>query len=85
MVQRERFPTEYGLRHDRPLPTPSKIVRFQPFCEHNLTRLGGRHQFADLTQTEKLPIQLDAFHHVTHLLIGHTHIQLYLLGVRVVL
>jgi len=29
MVQRDSFPAEYeALRHDRPLPTPSKIIRF---------------------------------------------------------
>jgi hypothetical protein len=86
MVQRDSFPAEYeALRHDRPLPTPSKIIRFQPFCEHNLIRLGGRLQFAELSHTEKHPILLDGSHHVTHLLIRHAHIQLHHLGVRVLL
>jgi len=86
MVQSESFPAECeALRNDRPLPTSSKIVRFQPFCEHNLIRLGGRLQFADLSHTEKHPILLDGSHHVTHLLMRHTHIQLHHLGVRVVL
>jgi len=52
---------------------------------HNLIRLGGRLQFADLSHTEKHPILLDGSHHVTHLLIRRTHIQLHNLGVRVVL
>jgi hypothetical protein len=33
MVQRDSFPAEYkALRHHRPLPTSSKIIRLQPFC-----------------------------------------------------
>ena len=60
-VQRESFPAEYeALSHDLALPTSSKIIRFQPFCEHNLTRLGVfRLQFTDLSLTEKHPILLD--------------------------
>ena len=86
MVQRDSFLSQYeALRNDRPLPTSSNIVRFQPFCEKSLIRLGGRLQFADLSHTEKHPIHLDGSHHVTHLLIRHTHIQLHHLGVRVVL
>ena len=86
LVQRDSFPAEYdALLHDRPLPTSSKIVRFQPFYQHKLIRLGGRLHFADLPHTEKHPILLDGSHHVTHLLIRHTHIQLHHLGVRVVL
>ena len=80
------FPAEYeAIRHDRPLPKSSKIIWFQLFCKHNLIRLGDRLQFADLSHTEKHPILLDGSHHVTHLLIRHTHIQLHHLGVRVVL
>jgi len=76
MVQRDSFPMEYeALRYDRPLPTSSKIVWFQTFCEYNLIRLGGRLQFADLLHNENHPILLDRYHHVTHLLIRHTHIQ----------
>ena len=83
MVQRDSFTAEYGaVRYDRPLPTSSKIIRFQPFFEHNLIRLGCRLQFADLSHTEKHPILLDGSHHVTHL-ISHTHIQLHHLGVRI--
>ena len=86
MVQRDSFPSDYeALRHDRPLPTSSKIVWFRPFCDHDLIRLGGRLQFADLSHTEKHPIILDGSHYITHLLIRHTHIQLHHLGVRVVL
>ena len=86
MVQRDSFPAEYeALRHDRPLPTSSKIIRFQPFCEHNLLRLGGRLKVADLSQTEKHPILLDGSHHVTNSLMRHTHKQLHHLGARVVL
>jgi len=86
MVQRDSFPAEYeALRIDRPLPTSSKIIRFQPFCEHKLIRLGGRLQFADLSHTEKHPILLDGSHHDTLLLIRHSPIQLHHLGVRVVL
>ena len=85
LVQRGSFPAEYALRHDRPLQTSSKIIRFRPFCDHNLNRLGGRLQFADLSHTERHPIILDGSHYVTHLLIRHTHIQLHHLGVRVVL
>jgi hypothetical protein len=85
MVQ-DSFPAEHeALRHDRPLPTSSKIVWFQPFYGDNLIRLGGRLQFADLSHTENHPILLDASHHITHLLIRHTHIQLHHLDVRVVL
>jgi len=86
LVQRDSFPAEYdALRHDLPLPTSSKIVRFQPFYQHNLIRLGDRLHFADLLHTEKHPILLDGSHHVTHLLISHTHVHLHHLGVRVVL
>ena len=86
MVQHDSFPTEYeALRHDRPLPISSKSIRFRPFCEHNLIRLGGRLQFADLSHAEKHPIILDGSHHVTDLLIHYTHAQLHHLGVRVVL
>jgi hypothetical protein len=86
MVQRDSFPAKYkALRHDRPLPTSSKIVRFRPLYEHNFTRLGGRLQFADLSYTEKHPILLDGSHHFTQLLKRHTHTLLYDLGVRVVL
>jgi len=66
LVQRDSFPAEYDvLRHDRPLPTSSKIIRFQPFYQHNLLRLGGRLHFADLLHTEKHPILLDGSQHVT--------------------
>jgi len=61
------------------------MVQFQPFWEHNLIQLGGRLQFAELSHTDKYPNILDGSHHVTHLLIRHTHIQLHHLGVRVVL
>jgi hypothetical protein len=75
LVQRDSFSAEYdALLHDRPLPTSSKIVGFQPFHQHNLIRLGGRLHFADLPHTEKHPILLDGSHYVTHLLIRHTHI-----------
>jgi len=85
MVHRESFPAAYeALRNDRPLPTSSKVVRLQPFCEHNLICLGGRLQFADLSHTEKHPILLDGSQHVTHLPIRHTHIDFHHLGVRVV-
>jgi hypothetical protein len=78
MVQRDSFPAEYeALRHDLPLPTSPKIVRFRPFCDHNHIRFGGRLQFADLSHTEKHPILLDGCHHVTQFLIRHTHIQLH--------
>jgi hypothetical protein len=86
LVQRDSFPAEYdALRHDLQLPISSKIVRFQPFYQHRLVRLGGRLHFADLLHTETHPILLDASHHVTHLLIRHTHVQLHHLGDRVVL
>jgi hypothetical protein len=84
LVQRDSFPAEYdALRHVFPLPTSSKIIRFQPFYQHNLIRLRGRLHFADLLHTEKHPILLDGSHHVIHLLIRYTHIQLHHLGVRV--
>ena len=86
MVQRDSFPAEYeALRHNRPLPTSYKIVRFRPFYDHDLIRLVGRLQLADLSHTVRHPIILDGSHHVTHLLIRHTLIQLHHLGVRVVL
>jgi len=86
VVQRDSFPAEYeALRHDRPLPTSFKIIRFQTFCKHNLIRLGGRLQFAELSHTEKHPILLDGSHYVTHLLTRRTHYQLHHLGVGVVL
>jgi len=86
LVQRDCFPAEYdAFRHDIPLPTSSKTVGFQPFYKNNLIRLGGRLHFADLLHTETHLILLDASHHVTHLLIRHTHVQLHHLGDRVVL
>ena len=86
MVQRDSILAEYeALHHYWPLLTSSKIVRFQPFRENNLIRLGGTLQFADLSHTEKRPFLLDGSHHITHLLIRHTHIQLHHLGIRVLL
>ena len=85
-MQRDNFPNEYdALLHERPLPASSKIVRFQPFYQHKLIHLGGKLHFSDLPYTERHSILLNGSHHVTHLLIGHTHIRLHHLGVRVVL
>ena len=86
LVQRDTFSNEYdALLQDRPLQASSKIVQFQPFLQHKLIHLGGRLHFADLTHTERHLILLDGSHHVTHLLISHTHIRLHHLGVRVLL
>ena len=49
MVQRD---SSCGLWNSSPSPTTTDIFQdhmFQPFCEHKLILLGGRHHFADLS------------------------------------
>jgi hypothetical protein len=85
-TQEEYFPEELAaLRQGLPLPTSSAIVRFNPYVEDDLLRLGGRLQFADISEGERHPILLHGSHPFTHLLIQQTHVRLHHLGVRIVL
>jgi hypothetical protein len=85
-VQEEYFAAELSaLRQVVPLPRNSKIARFNPFLQEGLIRLGGRLQFADLSDNECHPLLLDGSHPFTCLLLHQTHIRLHYLGVRIVL
>lgn len=78
IVQRECFPVELQALHRNVLlPPQSKISRFNPFPEDGLIRLGGRLQFAELTNEQQHPILLDGSHPFVRLLIRYTHIQLH--------
>ncbi|GFT09981.1 integrase catalytic domain-containing protein [Nephila pilipes] len=49
-IQQQCFHAEMeALKNKRPLPTTSKIARFNPFLKNNQIRLGGRLQFAPLS------------------------------------
>jgi len=85
-VQRQCFPEEIkAIQNEMPLPTKSKIARFNPFMQDNLLRLGGRLQFANVPCDTKHPILLDGTHPFVKLLIQYTHVRLHHLGVRIVL
>jgi len=74
-----------ALHKNTDLPGESKISRFNPFLDDGLIRLGGRLQFADLSEDLRHPILLDGKHHFVQLLIWHTHMRLHHLGVRIIL
>jgi len=74
-----------ALHKNTDLPGESKISRFNPFLDDGLIRLGGRLQFAELSEDLRHPILLDGKHCFVQLLIWHTHMPLHHLGVRIVL
>jgi hypothetical protein len=74
-----------ALQKNVDLPRDSKIARFNPFIENGLIRLGGRLQFAQLSEGSRHPLLLDGKHHFVQLLIWDTHIRLHHLGVRIIL
>ena len=85
-MQTECFAAELDARQRSvDLPRDSKIFRFNPFLDDGLIRLGGRLQFADLSGDARHPLILDGEHRFVHLLIWHTNIRLYHLGVRIIL
>ncbi|GFT39819.1 RNA-directed DNA polymerase from mobile element jockey [Nephila pilipes] len=56
-----------ALRNNRPLPTTSKIARFNPFLKNNQIRLGGRlQQFAPLSADVLHPLLLEGNHPFAH-------------------
>ncbi|GBN56160.1 hypothetical protein AVEN_124034-1 [Araneus ventricosus] len=91
VVQKQCFHVEIkALEKSTPLPAKSKIARFNPFLQDDISRffhlrLGGRLQFAQVTSEEKHPLLLDGSHHFVQLLIRHTHVRLHHLGVRIIL
>ncbi|GFT01863.1 integrase catalytic domain-containing protein [Nephila pilipes] len=85
-AQQQCFHAEMeALRNNRPLPTTSKIARFNPFLKNNQIRLGGRLQFAPLSADVRLPLLLEGNHPFVLLLIKNTHVRLHHLGTRIVL
>ncbi|GFU34433.1 hypothetical protein NPIL_626691 [Nephila pilipes] len=85
-VQQQCFHVEMeALKNNRPLPTTSKIARFNPFLKNNQIRLGGRLQFAPLSTDVRHPLLLEGNHPFVLLLIKNTHVRLHHLGTRIVL
>ncbi|GFT51373.1 integrase catalytic domain-containing protein [Nephila pilipes] len=85
-VQQQCFHVEMeALKNNRPLPTPSKIARFNSFLKNNQIRLGGRLQFAPLSTDVRHPLLLEGNHPFVLLLIKNTHDRLHHLGTRIVL
>ncbi|GFT76141.1 uncharacterized protein NPIL_282091 [Nephila pilipes] len=85
-VQQQCLKTEMeALRNKRPLPTTSKIERFNPFLKNNQIRLGGRLQFAPLSADVRHPLLLEGNQPFVLLLIKDTHVCLHHLGTRYVL
>ena len=85
-VHAECFSAELdALQKKADLPREPKIIRFSPFLEDGLIRLGGRLNCADLSKDLVHPLMLDRKHHFVHLLIWKTHIRLQHLGVRIIL
>ncbi|GFS68325.1 uncharacterized protein NPIL_139361, partial [Nephila pilipes] len=74
-----------ALKNNRPLPTTSKIARFNPFLKNNQIRLGGRLQFAPLSIDVRHPLLLEGNHPFVQLLIKNTHVRLHHLGTRIAL
>ncbi|GFS71177.1 integrase catalytic domain-containing protein [Nephila pilipes] len=85
-VQQQCFHTEMEtLRNNHPLPTISKIARFNPFLKNKQIRLGCRLQFAPLSADVQHPLLLEGNHPFVLLLIKNTHVCLHHLGTRIVL
>ncbi|GFS82752.1 integrase catalytic domain-containing protein [Nephila pilipes] len=85
-VQQQCFHAEMeALRNNRPLPTASKIARFNPFLKNNQIRLGGRLQFVPLSADFRHPLLLKGNHPFVLLLIKNMHVRLHHLGTGIVL
>ncbi|GFT98827.1 uncharacterized protein NPIL_213451 [Nephila pilipes] len=86
-VQQQCFQAEMeAFRNNHPLPTTSKIARFNPFLKNNqVIRLGGILQFAPISADVQHPLLLEANHPFVLLLVKHTHVRLHHLGTRIVL
>ncbi|GFS96917.1 amine oxidase [Nephila pilipes] len=85
-VQQQCFHVEMeALKNNCPLPTTSKIARFNPFLKNNQIRLGGRLQFAPLSTDVRHPLLLEGNHPFVLLLIKSTRVRLHHLGTRIVL
>ncbi|GFT36152.1 integrase catalytic domain-containing protein [Nephila pilipes] len=74
-----------ALKNNRPLPTASKIARFNPFLKNNQIRLGGRLQFAPLSADVRHPLLLEGNHPFVLPFIKNMHARLHHLGTRIVL
>ena len=85
-IQRERFFEEIDRILTLKGVKGSRLASLNPFLdEHGLLRVGGRLQNAGIPYSQKHPILLPSYHHVTDLIIREVHERAFHAGIQTTL
>ena len=75
LTQSSAFSKEiYDLSHYKKLNSKSSLISLNPFLEKGVLKVGGRLEYADISNNQKYPIVLPRNHHITRLIIREEHL-----------
>ncbi|XP_076546700.1 uncharacterized protein LOC143305767 [Osmia lignaria lignaria] len=82
-IQREQFSSEIQHISSSGGAKGNRLASLNPFIDRDgLLRVGGRLQNAEISYSQKHPILLPSYHHVTDLIIRDTHERTYHAGIQ---